>query len=164
MPRKTLPVHQADVVTLEVIAQLVELATLALDTRDTERGLVVNMSDVLFDTGKYTLRPIAREKLARLAGIVLAYPGLRLEAEGHTDNVGSEELNRRLSEQRAGAVREYLVTQGVPAHAVTAVGMSFSMPVASNDTREGRQQNRRVEIIVSGEVIGTDVGAAAVTR
>ena len=135
--------------------------SLVLETRDTGRGLVVNLSDVLFDTGKFALRPVAREKLARLAGIVLAYPGLRLQAEGHTDNIGSEEFNQRLSEQRAEAVHEYLVSQGLLEHAVSSLGLGFSIPVASNDTREGRQQNRRVEIIVSGEVIGTAVGTTA---
>ena len=145
----------------ELRARLLQQFSLVLETRDTDRGLVVNMSDVLFDTGKFALRPIAREKLARLAGIVLAYPGLRLQAEGHTDTTGSEELNQRLSEKRSEAVREYLVSQGVLEHAVTSTGLGFSMPVASNDTREGRQQNRRVEIIVSGEVIGTAVGATA---
>ncbi len=142
-------------------ARLLQQFSLVLETRDTDRGLIVNISDVLFDTGQYALRPVAREKLARLSGIVLAYPGLRLRSEGHTDAIGSEVLNQRLSEQRAEAVREYLLTQGVPEHAVSSVGLGFSVPVASNDTREGRQQNRRVEIIVSGEVIGTAVGAAA---
>ena len=145
----------------ELRARLLQQFSLVLETTDSDRGLVVNLSDVLFDTGQYALRPIAREKLARLAGIVLAYPGLRLQAEGHTDSTGAEEFNQRLSEQRAEAVREYLVSQGVFDQAVTSVGLGFSVPVASNDTRAGRQQNRRVEIIVSGEVIGTAVGAAA---
>ena len=152
---------QAEQEKAELRARLLQQFSLVLETRDTDRGLVVNMSDVLFDTGQYALRPIAREKLARLAGIVLAYPGLRLQAEGHTDTTGSEEFNQRLSEQRAEGVREYLVSQGVLEHAVASMGLGFSVPVASNDTREGRQQNRRVEIIVSGEVIGTAVGAAA---
>lgn len=143
----------------ELRAKLLQQFSQVLDTRDTERGLVVNMSDVLFDTGKYTLRQTAREKLARIAGIILNYPGLRLEAEGHTDNVGSEEFNQKLSEQRAYSVRDYLVSQGIPISSIAAVGKSFSMPVASNDTAQGRQQNRRVELIVSGEVIGTKVGA-----
>ena len=152
---------QAEQEKAELRARLLQQFSLVLETRDTDRGLVVNMSDVLFDTGQYALRPIAREKLARLAGIVLAYPGLRLQAEGHTDTTGSEEFNQRLSEQRAEGVREYLVSQGVLEDAVASMGLGFSVPVASNDTREGRQQNRRVEIIVSGEVIGTVVGAAA---
>jgi outer membrane protein OmpA-like peptidoglycan-associated protein len=143
----------------ELRAKLLQQFSQVLDTRDTERGLVVNMSDVLFDTGKYTLRQTAREKLARIAGIILNYPSLKLEAEGHTDNVGSAELNQKLSEQRAYSVRDYMVSQGIPISSIAAVGKSFSMPVASNDTAQGRQQNRRVELIVSGEVIGTKVGA-----
>jgi outer membrane protein OmpA-like peptidoglycan-associated protein len=116
------------------------------------------MSDVLFDTGKYTLRQEAREKLARIAGILLNYPDLQLEAEGHTDSTGSYELNQKLSQQRADSVRQYLVSQGIPEESITSVGKGYSMPVASNDTFEGRQKNRRVELIVSGEVIGTAVG------
>ncbi|RPJ56960.1 MAG: OmpA family protein, partial [Acidobacteria bacterium] len=129
-----------------------------LDTRDTDRGLVVNMSDVLFDTGKYTLRQEAREKLARIAGIVVNYPGLKLEAEGHTDNVGTEELNLKLSQQRADSVRAYLISQGIQETAISASGKGFSIPVVPNDTAAGRQKNRRVELIVSGEVIGTSIG------
>jgi outer membrane protein OmpA-like peptidoglycan-associated protein len=139
-------------------ARLLRQFSMVLETRDTERGLVINMSDVLFDTGKYTIRPEAREKLARIAGILLNYPELQLEAEGHTDSTGSYELNQRLSKQRAESVREYLISQGIPADSVTSIGMGYSMPVASNDTYEGRQQNRRVELIVSGEVIGTAIG------
>src|SRR5580698_10010609 len=129
-----------------------------LATRDTARGLVVNMSDVLFDTGKFTLRPLAREKLAKISGIVLAYPSLLLAIEGNTDSVGSEALNQTLSEQRAEGVRSYLTQQGVPASSTTAHGFGKTRPIASNDTSEGRQQNRRVELIVSGEVIGTTIG------
>jgi outer membrane protein OmpA-like peptidoglycan-associated protein len=141
----------------ELRARLLQQFNAILETRDTERGLVVNMGDVLFDTGRYTLRPLAREKLARLAGIVLSYPGLKLEAEGHTDNVGGEAFNQKLSEQRADSVREYLVSQGIASEKVTAVGKGFSMPVADNKTADGRQKNRRVELIVSGEVIGTKI-------
>jgi len=148
----------------ELRAKLLQQFSQVLDTRDTERGLVVNMSDVLFDTGKFTLRQTAREKLARIAGIVLNYPGLKLEAEGHTDNVGSADFNQKLSEQRAYSVRDYMVSQGIPVSSITAVGKSFTMPVASNDTPQGRQQNRRVELIVSGEVIGTKVGTIGQQR
>ena len=139
-------------------ARLLKQFSMVLETRDTERGLIVNMSDVLFDTGKYTLRQEAREKLARIAGILLNYPDLRIETEGHTDTTGSEDFNRKLSQQRADSVREYLISQGIPGSSVTSVGKGFSMPVASNDTAEGRQRNRRVELIVSGEVIGTQIG------
>jgi outer membrane protein OmpA-like peptidoglycan-associated protein len=142
----------------ELRQRLLDLFNKVLETRDSERGLVVNMSDVLFDVGKFNLRPAAREKLARLAGILMAYPGLKMECEGHTDITGSLELNQRLSLQRATAVQDFLVEQGIATSRISAVGMGPDMPVASNDTSEGRQKNRRVEIIVSGEVIGTTIG------
>ncbi|MCE5311308.1 MAG: OmpA family protein, partial [Acidobacteriales bacterium] len=129
-----------------------------LETRDTSRGLVVTMADVLFDTGKYQLRQPTREKLARLSGIILSHPGLNLEIEGHTDSTGSDELNQRLSEQRASTVRSYLIDQGLSPDSITSRGFGKTMPVADNSTATGRQQNRRVEIIVSGEVIGTKIG------
>ncbi len=138
-------------------SQLLQQFNLILETRDTARGLIVNMSDVLFDTGKYNLRPAAREKLARISGIILSHPGLKLEVEGHTDSVGSEAFNQTLSEQRAAAVLTYLTSSGIPANAVTSKGFGKMMPVASNDTAAGRQQNRRVELVVSGEVIGTKI-------
>jgi outer membrane protein OmpA-like peptidoglycan-associated protein len=137
--------------------QLLEQFNMILETRDTARGLIINMSDVLFDTAKYNLRPIAREKLARVSGILLGHPGLMIEVEGHTDSVGSDEYNQRLSEQRATAVRDYLLSQGVPATNVTSKGFGEGLPVASNDNSAGRQQNRRVELVVSGEVIGTEL-------
>ena len=139
-------------------ARLLRQFSMVLETRDTERGLVVNMSDVLFDTGRFTLRQGAREKLARIAGILLNYPELRIEAEGHTDNVGSLELNQKLSQQRADEVRNYLISQGIPESSITSIGMDFSIPIAPNDTVEGRQQNRRVELVISGEVIGVGIG------
>jgi len=142
-------------------ASLLEQFNRILATRDTPRGLVVTMTDVLFDTGKYDLRPEARERLARLSGIVLAHPGLNLEVEGHTDSTGGDELNQKLSEQRAGTTREYLIQQGLSNSSVTAKGFGKTMPVADNSTAQGRQQNRRVELIVSGEVIGgTQIGAS----
>ena len=141
----------------ELRARLLQQFNLILETRDTARGLVVNMSDVLFDTGKYTLRPLAREKLAKISGIVLAYPSLKLAIEGNTDSVGTEAFNQALSEKRAEAVRNYLTQQGVPESSTTATGFGKTRPIASNDTSEGRQQNRRVELIVSGEVIGTKI-------
>jgi outer membrane protein OmpA-like peptidoglycan-associated protein len=143
----------------ELRARLLQQFNLILETRDTARGLVVNMSDVLFDFGKFTLRPLAREKLAKISGIVLAYPSLKLAVEGHTDSVGTEAFNQELSEKRAEAVRNYLTQQGVPESSTTATGFGKTRPIASNDTSEGRQQNRRVELIVSGEVIGTKIVA-----
>jgi len=135
-----------------------------LQTRDTTRGLVVNMSDVLFDTGKYSLRPLAREKLANVAGIVAGHPGLKLDVEGHTDSVGGEDYNQKLSEQRSTTVRDYLTQHGMQAGAVTSKGMGKTQPVASNDTASGRQQNRRVELVISGDVIGTAIGTPVATR
>ena len=148
--------QQAEAERSELRERLQHQLNMILETRDTARGLIVNMSDVLFDTGKYSLKPGAREKLAKISGILISYPGLQLDVEGHTDSVGTEEYNQELSENRAEAVRAFLVTQGVPRDSVTAKGFGESMPVASNDTAAGRQQNRRVELVVSGEIIGAE--------
>ncbi len=126
-----------------------------LETRDSARGLIVSMSDVLFDTGHYTLKPGAREKLAKVAGILISYPGLNIEVGGYTDNVGGDQMNQKLSENRADTVRSYLVDQGVVTNSVSAKGFGNTAPVASNDNASGRQENRRVELVVSGEVIGS---------
>jgi outer membrane protein OmpA-like peptidoglycan-associated protein len=142
-------------------AQLLEQFNKVLPTTDTPRGLQVNMGDVLFDTGKYNLRMPAQLGLAKLSGIVLSHPGLKLAVEGYTDTTGTATFNQTLSEQRANTVRDYLVQQGLDAGSVTAEGFGPANPVASNDTVQGRQQNRRVEIIISGEVIGTKIGGAA---
>lgn len=141
----------------ELRAKLLQQFNMILETRDTARGLVVNMSDVLFDSGQYTLRPLAREKLAKISGIVLAYPSLRLAVEGNTDSVGTEAFNQTLSENRAASVRSYLTKEGIPEASTTAQGFGETRPIASNDTADGRQQNRRVELVVSGEVIGTKI-------
>lgn len=135
-------------------AQLLEQLNSILQTRDSARGLIVNMSDVLFDTGSYTLKPGAREKLAKVSGIVLAHPGLTLQIEGHTDSVGSDEFNQVLSERRSDTVRDFLAEEGVPVSTMSAKGFGKSQPIATNDTPEGRQRNRRVEIVVSGDAIG----------
>jgi outer membrane protein OmpA-like peptidoglycan-associated protein len=142
-------------------ARLLEQFNRVLPTTDSDRGLVVNMGDVLFDTGKADLRGQAREALAKLSGIVLNYPSLRLAIEGHTDNTGALELNQKLSEKRADSVRDYLVSQGLSNGSLGAQGFGMSIPVADNGTAEGRQKNRRVEIVVSGEVIGTEIGVKA---
>jgi outer membrane protein OmpA-like peptidoglycan-associated protein len=139
-------------------ARLEQQLNSILQTRDSARGLIVSMSDVLFDTGKYTLMPGAREKLAKVAGILLAYPGLNIAVGGYTDNVGNNQYNQVLSEHRAGSVRDYLVQQGVVGNSVTATGFGNSVPVASNENASGRQANRRVELVVSGEAIGTQQG------
>jgi outer membrane protein OmpA-like peptidoglycan-associated protein len=147
----------------ELRAKLLQQFNVIFATRDTARGLIVNLSDVLFDTGKSTLRPGAREKLAKISGIILAYPDLRLAIEGNTDSVGSDAMNQQLSEQRADSVRDYLAKETIPASSMTSQGFGKTQPVASNDTAEGRQQNRRVELVVSGEVIGTTIGIASGT-
>ena len=153
---------QAEAEKAELRAQLLQQFSIILQTRDTARGLIVNMSDVLFDTGKHTLRPLAREKLAKVAGIVSGHPGLKLEVEGHTDSVGGDDYNQRLSEERGDTVRSFLTEQGMAATSVTSKGFGKTQPVASNTTAAGRQQNRRVEIVISGEVIGTEIRAIPV--
>jgi outer membrane protein OmpA-like peptidoglycan-associated protein len=130
-----------------------------LQTTETARGLIVNMSDVLFDFNKYTLKPEAREKLAKVSGILLSYPGLKMQVEGYTDSIGSDEYNQKLSEERADAVRQYLVSQSVADANVTAQGYGKSHPVADNSTNSGRAQNRRVELVVSGAAIGIQQSA-----
>jgi len=143
----------------ELRADLLKQFNAILETRDSARGLIVNMSDVLFDTAMYSLRPAAREKLAKVAGVISGHPGLTLEVEGHTDNIGGDGYNQRLSEQRGEAVRDYLTGQGTPPGSITTRGLGEGQPVASNDTAAGRQQNRRVEIVVSGETIGGQIGS-----
>jgi len=148
----------------ELRVQLLAQFNAILQTRDTARGLIVNMSDVLFDTGKFSLRPLAREKLAKVAGIVSGHPGLRLDVEGYTDSVGGDDYNQKLSEDRGESVRSYLTTQGMAGGSVTSKGFGKNQPVASNDTAQGRQQNRRVELVISGEVIGTVIGTPIAKR
>jgi outer membrane protein OmpA-like peptidoglycan-associated protein len=138
----------------ELRSQLLNQLNSILQTRDSARGLIVNMSDVLFDTGSYTLKPGAREKLAKISGILLAHPGLTLQIEGHTDSVGTDEYNQQLSERRADSVRDFLAENGVPASNITARGFGKTQPVATNDTADGRQRNRRVELVVNGTAIG----------
>jgi len=140
-------------------ARLLQQLNAILVTRDTARGLIATMPDVLFETNKSLLKPTARESLAKVAGILLAYPDLRLEVDGHTDSVGSDAYNQQLSEKRAASVRDYLVPQGIPVSSVTVLGFGKTQPVASNATAAGRQQNRRVELVVSGEVIGIVIGS-----
>jgi len=151
--------NQADSDKAAMRAKLSEQLNLILETRDSARGLIVSMSDVLFDTGQYSLKPGAREKLAKVAGILVAYPSLAIAVGGYTDNVGGDDMNQKLSENRAGAVRDYLVVQGVSANSVSATGFGNSLPVASNDNSAGRQENRRVELVVSGDAIGIPTNA-----
>jgi outer membrane protein OmpA-like peptidoglycan-associated protein len=149
--------QQAETDKAAMRTKLAEQLNSILQTRDSARGLIVSMSDVLFDTGRYSLKPGAREKLAKVAGILLSYPGLNIAVGGYTDNVGGDAMNQTLSEHRAGSVRDYLVKEGVLSGAVSATGFGNSLPVATNDNSAGRQQNRRVELLVSGEAIGNSV-------
>jgi len=155
---------QAEAERTQLRADLLLQFNAILETRDTARGLIVNMSDVLFDTAKHTLRPAAREKLAKVAGIISGHPGLRLAVEGYTDSVGGDDYNQKLSEDRGTAVRDYLTKEGVVGTSVTSQGFGKSQPVASNDTAAGRQQNRRVELVVSGEIIGEQIGQPVAVR
>jgi outer membrane protein OmpA-like peptidoglycan-associated protein len=125
-----------------------------LATSESARGLIVNMSDVLFDTAKYTLKPGTQVSLAKVATILQLYPGLKVQVEGYTDSVGGDEYNQKLSENRANAVHDFLVQNGVPAGNVTAAGYGKNDPVADNGTAAGRAQNRRVNLVVSGSAIG----------
>ena len=152
--------QQAEKEKQELRARLLAQLNTILSTRDTARGLIANMSDVLFKTGSFELLPGARERLAKVSGIVLAYPSLHLQIEGHTDSVGTDEYNQTLSEKRAGAVRDYLVQQGIAADSIEARGLGKTQPIASNDTAEGRQQNRRVELVLSGDAIGNSAETA----
>jgi len=154
-----LTAQQAETDKAAMRAKLSEQLNSILQTRDSARGLIVSMSDVLFDTGRFSLKPGAREKLAKVAGILLAYPGLNIEVGGYTDNVGGDSMNQTLSENRASSVRDYLVQEGVSLNSVSAKGFGNTLPVASNDNSAGRQQNRRVELLVSGDAIGTPVNA-----
>lgn len=149
---------------LALRAQLLAQFNSVLETRDTARGLIVNLSDVLFDTGQFSLRPLAREKLSKVAGIVAGHPGLRLDIEGHTDSVGGDEYNQRLSEQRGSAVSAYLTQQGMVASAISSKGFGKTQPVATNDSAAGRQLNRRVELVISGELIGKPIASPTAGR
>ena len=144
---------KADADRTRMRGELVRQFNIVLATRESARGLIVNMSDVLFDTGRFTLKPGAREKLSKIAGIILAHPGLKIEVEGHTDSIGSDELNQKLSEQRAASVRTYMVQQGVNGDSIVSRGLGKSQPVADNMTAAGRQVNRRVELVVNGPLL-----------
>ncbi len=156
--------QQATQQTEQIREKLKEQLNQVLATRETARGLIVNMSDVLFDTGQYTLKPGAREKLAKVSGILLAYPNLQLQVEGYTDNVGSQDYNQTLSERRADAVRDYLTSQGVSMTNISAAGYGMNDPIADNSTSEGRAENRRVQMVVSGNSIGVQESAPGATQ
>jgi outer membrane protein OmpA-like peptidoglycan-associated protein len=149
---------RAQAATAALRAQLLQQLNEVLQTTDTPRGLVVNMADVLFESGKYALSTDAQLKLAKLSGIIQAHPGLNLAIEGYTDTTGTPEFNLKLSQQRADAVRAFLISQGLAPDTITSTGMGQASPVADNSTAAGRKLNRRVEIIVSGSVIGQKIG------
>jgi len=153
--------QQAEKDKQELRARLLQQLNSILATRDSARGLIANMSDVLFRSGSFELLPGARERLAKVSGIVLAYPSLHLSVEGHTDSVGSDQYNQDLSEHRAESVRDYFVQQGISSGVIEARGFGKTEPIASNDTAEGRQQNRRVELVLSGDAIGSAADEAA---
>jgi outer membrane protein OmpA-like peptidoglycan-associated protein len=153
--------QQAETDKAQMRARMLQQLNQVLETKDTARGLIVNMPDVLFDTGKADLKSTARERLAKVAGILIAYPDIRVEIDGYTDSTGSLEFNEQLSQQRAASVRSYLASQGVNSSAITTQGFGPSQPIASNDTAAGRQQNRRVELVVSGSSIGQAVDQSA---
>jgi outer membrane protein OmpA-like peptidoglycan-associated protein len=141
--------------------RLMQQLNQVLETRDSARGLIVSMPDVLFDTGKADLRSTARERLAKVAGILIAYPDIHVEIDGYTDSTGSADFNMRLSQERSDSVRNYLSSQGVNQSVITTHGFGEDNPIASNDSAAGRQQNRRVELVVSGQSIGTQANQPA---
>jgi len=149
-----LQAQQAQQQVAQTRAQMLAQLNQVLETRDTARGLIVSMPDVLFDTGKADLRAGARERLAKVAGILIAYPDIQVEIDGYTDNTGAAAFNQQLSEERAQVVRDYISQQGVPTGSISVHGFGEDSPLASNDTPSGRQQNRRVELVVSGQSIG----------
>ena len=146
--------QQAEKEKQDLRARLLQQLNTILATRDSARGLIASMSDVLFKTGSFELLPGARERLAKVSGILLAYPTLHVQIEGHTDSVGGDDYNQQLSERRAGAVKDYFVQQSIAAGSIEARGFGKTQPIATNDTPEGRQQNRRVELVLSGDAIG----------
>lgn len=150
--------QRAQAATAALRAQLLKQLNDVLQTTDTPRGLVVNMADVLFETGKYALSTDAQLKLAKLSGIIQAHPGLNLAVEGYTDTTGAADFNMKLSQQRADTVRQFLIAQGLSADTITSKGLGEADPIADNSTAAGRKLNRRVEIIVSGKVIGVSLG------
>jgi len=135
-------------------ARLLVQLNSVMTTRDTATGLIMSMPDVLFDLNQATLRPDAQVKLAKAAGILLSYPDLKIQVNGYTDSTGTPAYNQTLSEQRASAVQNFLGTQGVSPAAIASQGFGEADPAASNATASGRQQNRRVDLVVNGNAIG----------
>ncbi|MBI3950958.1 MAG: OmpA family protein [Acidobacteria bacterium] len=132
----------------EARSQMEQALSLVVETRRTARGLILNLPDILFEFNKATLQPQAREVLDKIAQILLKFQGYRLSIEGHTDSIGSDAYNQKLSEKRAQSVRNYLTKADIPLTVIEAAGFGESQPIASNTTGEGRQKNRRVEIVI----------------
>jgi outer membrane protein OmpA-like peptidoglycan-associated protein len=134
----------------ELQARLYASISAIMETRKGARGLVAALSGVNFETNKATLKPIAREKLSKLSGVLLGFPGeYKLEIEGHTDSTGSDGYNQQLSQARADSVRSFLVGQGIPeARIPSTQGFGRTKPIAPNDTRANREKNRRVDIVI----------------
>jgi outer membrane protein OmpA-like peptidoglycan-associated protein len=141
-------------------AQQLREELLAMQAKQTDRGMVITLGDVLFDTGKAELKPGAMNTVERLAGFLNEHPDLKVLIEGHTDSRGSADYNLGLSERRADSVRAALASRGIQGDRIQARGLGKDYPVASNDTREGQQQNRRVEIVFSDKQGGFPAGAA----
>ena len=125
-----------------------ELQSAMISVSKDARGTIISMSDILFETNKATLTPNLKENLAKIAGILIVYKEPNIIVEGHTDNVGHKDYNQKLSEDRAGAVRNYLIEQGVAEARLTAVGHGLDKPIADNSTKEGKAKNRRVDLVI----------------
>jgi outer membrane protein OmpA-like peptidoglycan-associated protein len=132
----------------EARARMQQALAQVAETRETARGLIVNLGDILFDFNKATLQPAARDVINRIAGILQVTSGFRLQVEGYTDSIGGDDYNQKLSEQRAQAVSDSLVAAGVSPDLISTAGFGKANPIADNSTEEGRKKNRRVEIVV----------------
>ena len=119
-----------------------------IQVRNDARGTIISMSDILFEVNKANLTGDLKTSLAKIAGILLVFKESNITVEGHTDNQGSEEYNQTLSEKRAENVKNFLIDQGVDSSRLSSVGYAFSRPIADNTTKEGRQKNRRVDLII----------------
>jgi outer membrane protein OmpA-like peptidoglycan-associated protein len=136
------------------VAEL-EAELLALNAKQTERGMVLTLGDVLFDTGLAQIRPEATRNMVKLAEFLKRYPEARASIEGHTDSVGSASSNYSLAQRRADSVRSALIDLGVPTASMSTRALGPDVPVATNDTPSGRQMNRRVEIVFGNDIVGS---------
>ena len=140
----------------EAISKLNELQSQLIQVSKDARGIILSMSDILFDVNKATLKQDLKTSLAKVAGILSVYQQFNVSIEGNTDNTGSEEHNMKLSQQRADNVRDFLVEQGIDGNRLTAKGLGMSMPIADNSTKEGRQKNRRVDLVIQDKALQQD--------